>query len=126
MITPEACIPIPFALVLVQDSRCASVPASMQGQLIALSPCCIAVGSRPEADGQTRLLLGDAHVVDPGDPPLGDCAISTPSRHLTVQTAQGTIIISTPVPETTTVVRIWANHPTEPDELVFGLVPAKG
>jgi hypothetical protein len=73
------------------------------------------------ADGDTQVTLGSAPEVDPGVSPAFDGLLETPSREVVVSTVEHETVLTAPVPAARTRVRIWTNHPTEPDEVTIGL-----
>ncbi len=72
-------------------------------------------------DGETEVTLGSADDVDPGQSPAFDATLDTPNRAVVVWTVENETVLSAPVPDTETRVRIWVNHPTEPDRIIIGL-----
>jgi hypothetical protein len=45
----------------------------------------------------------------------------TPSHAVVVWTVEDEMVLSAKVPDAETRVRIWVNHPTEPDKVIIGL-----
>jgi hypothetical protein len=73
------------------------------------------------ADGETEVTLGSAGEVDPGELPAFDAMLETPNHAVVVSTVEDETVLSARVPGSETRVRIWVNHPTEPDNIVIGL-----
>ena len=73
------------------------------------------------ADGETEVTLGTSDEVDPGDLPAFDAMLETPNRAVVVWTVEDETVLEAPVPTKQTRVRIWVNHPTEPDKIIVGL-----
>lgn len=111
----------PNSLVLVTDSRGGEILASMNQSLISATDSCIAVGCRAEDDGETDIFLGTCSSVDPGERPIFEGQLSTPSRRIAVKTVLGATLVEASVSGTTTTVRIWANDPKEPDKIIVGI-----
>jgi hypothetical protein len=73
-------------------------------------------------DGETDVTLGAAQDVSPGDDrPALDATLDTPSRSVVIGTVERDVILASQVSDTKTRVRIWVNHPTEPDKVIVGL-----
>lgn len=72
-------------------------------------------------DGETRVTLGDAVAVNAIDPPAFDGILDTPSHTVILSTVEHKTILHSAVPNIQTRVRIWTNHPTEPDQVLIGL-----
>jgi hypothetical protein len=112
----------PNSLVLIEDPSGGNVPASMAGSLVASTMSCIAVGCKSEADGETEFRLGAVGEVDPGNRPVFQGALETPTRKVSLRTVLGHTILEMPVAGKQTTVRVWANDPKEPDEIIVGVV----
>jgi hypothetical protein len=111
----------PYSLILVAGSRGAEIPISMGESIVASTDSCIAVGCRPEIDGDTEFTLGETHEVDPGDHPTFRGILKTPNRRIALRSVIGQTILETPVPEQQTIVRVWVNDPSEPDQVIVGI-----
>lgn len=121
MDTKSVTVTPPYSLVLLLDPATGVVPQSMNGQLIAVSQSCVAVGCRPEDDGPTTIILGSKDLVDPGLEPFFACEIETPSRVLELQTALGVTLATADVGKSIARLSIWVSDPLEPDRIVFGI-----
>jgi hypothetical protein len=73
------------------------------------------------ADGETLVTLGPASEVDPGEAPAFDAMLDTPNRAVVVSTVERQTVLETRVPNARTRVRIWVDHPSEPDKVIVGL-----
>jgi hypothetical protein len=73
------------------------------------------------ADGETEVTLGSSDEVDPGELPAFDATLETPNRAVVISTVEDETVFSAKVPNVETRVRIWVNHSTEPDRIIFGL-----
>ena len=111
----------PNSLVLVMDSRGGEIPACMNESLISATDSCIGVACRAEDDGETEICLGVSSIVDPGERPVFEGRIGTPSRRIAVRTVLGTTLLEVAVSAAATSVRIWANDSTEPDRVIVGI-----
>ena len=47
--------------------------------------------------------------------------LETPSKAVIISTAEHETVMNANVPTQSTRVRIWTNHPTEPDRIIVGL-----
>jgi hypothetical protein len=74
-----------------------------------------------EQDGRTEIILGPADEVGRPDRPVFDALLDTPLRTVVVTTAENRSILQASVPSERTRLRIWTNHPAEPDEVIIGL-----
>ena len=111
----------PNSIVFISDPNGGAAPYPVRGPLILSSPSCISVGCKMEQDGPTEFVLGRAHEVDPGSRPAFDGPLETPNYAVVVSTVDRELLLSDNVPTTRTRVRIWVNHPTEPDRVIVGL-----
>lgn len=111
----------PNSLVLIVDASGGVVPASMSGSLIASTDSCIAVGCRSDVDGDTEFKLGQASEVDPGGQPVFLGRLRTPSLKVVLQTVTGQAILESSVTQRETTIRVWANDPVEPDQVIVGI-----
>lgn len=111
----------PNSLLYISDSRGGTVPEWKRGAPILSSPSCISFSCLTFADGETDVTVGAASDVDPGVRPAFDGSLETPSRTLELSTVERNTVMQTAVPAESTRVRIWTNHPTEPDKVIVGL-----
>jgi len=72
-------------------------------------------------DGETEVTLGTTSEVNPGGRPAFDDELETPNRVVIVSTVEGKQALQSGVPFTSARVRIWVNHPTEPDKVIVGI-----
>ena len=85
---------------------------------------CIGIGTLSEVDGETDLTVTD----QPGEesiPLVFDGVIAAPERHITVSDAYLLESANVRITGKKARVRIWANHPREPDRIVIA-VTAEG
>jgi hypothetical protein len=111
----------PNSLVLLSDATGGEFPGFVPGELVLATPSGIVVGCRTFADGPTDLLIGPASEVGSEEIPAFDGVLDTPSRKIVVSTVEGQRLLQETVSSADTRVRIWVNHPTEPDRIVIGL-----
>jgi hypothetical protein len=72
------------------------------------------------ADGVTEVTLGPAVEVNPGTTAAFDGELETPSRGVTVSTVEWENLLEERVRSAITRIRIWVNHPIEPDKVTIG------
>jgi hypothetical protein len=111
----------PNSLVLVLDPSGGTIPASLNGELIAATDSCLAIGCRAEDDGETEFILGNSDSIGRGERPAFEGTLKTPSRKIAVRSVLGTMILEMPVPSGETMVRVWVNDPQEPDCITIGI-----
>lgn len=78
---------------------------------------CVAVGLMSFMDGMTELAFGPATAVALTGQPQFDGVIDTPSRSLAVSTPEGFIIGRPESVGDRTRIRIWIDHPAEPETI---------
>ena len=114
-------VPIPNALMLISDLGGGTAPDLMRDSLIASTSTCIAVGCMADGNGETEITLGAAQDVGLSQGPAFEGELETPSHAIGVWTVLRKTILQVAVPRSSTKVRIWVNHSSEPDKVVIGL-----
>lgn len=111
----------PHSFVLISDLEGGETPAGTEARGIRATQSCIVVGCMMFADGPSRFTLcRGAEAVGRGQPSFsGD--LETPSRVVALSTTEGTTLLEAPVSAALTRVRIWTNHPTEPDDVIIAV-----
>jgi hypothetical protein len=108
----------PNSVILVMDQTVGKVPGSMNQNLVTATPSCVAVGTLCQADGETLLSLSDEMPLRlPKQAPVFDGILPTPSKRLSVCSVHDEPLLLLDVPSSNTRVRIWGNHPAEPNEI---------
>lgn len=118
--TASAKIAPPNSLLFISDSGGGKPPFPIRGQHILATESCVSIACYPWIDGDTTVILGPDHEVDPGIPPAFDGKLETPDRTIVISTVEGKTILKEDVPETTTRVRAWVNRPVMPDQVIVG------
>lgn len=115
----NACVAPPNSLVIVGDlDPRGEVPADYAGEPIAVADDCIFVGTLAEPGGDTLIRFSEG-------PPSGeftlafDGLVDTPSKVLAVHSVVGDLYLSQPIGASKCRLRIYGNHPNEPDEIVI-------
>ena len=106
----------PNSLLVVSDLHGGIPPAVTRGPRLWWTPSCIMIGCLSFMDGETEVSLGRQEPHGATRPAF-DGILDTPSKMVVVSTVEWTPILSTSVESTKTRVRIWTNHPTEPDDV---------
>ena len=109
-----------YSLIFIADSGRGEIPERMDRPIVSTGSC-IVVGCRADVDGETEFTLGETHDVDPGDLPAFHGLLKTPNCRIVLHTAEDETILQATVPQRETVVRIWVNHPSQPDRVIVGL-----
>ena len=109
------------SILFISDPGGGRIPEITRERRIWSTTSCIAFGCLMFQDGETDVTLGNVREVSSGGPPAFDGILETPSRSIVVSTVEHTSVLGCAVSNTSTRVRIWTNHPTEPDEIIIGL-----
>jgi hypothetical protein len=73
-----------------------------------------------DIDGETEFTLGETYDVDPGNAPIFHGKLKTPNCRIVLHTAEDETILQATVPRRETVVHIWVNDASEPDQIIVG------
>lgn len=112
----------PNSIVFLEDVGGGEIEDLLHGEPhIGASPSVIWIGCLAFMDGTTEFVLGFAKEIDPGDPPIFDDMLKTPSRAVALRTSHLRTILGNKVPTDSTRVRVWTNDPSEPDHVIIGL-----
>ena len=106
------------SVILVMDPQLGKIPNSMNGRVVAATDSCVAVGTKEEYEGPTRIRITDE--VSDDTPPLKvhDGAVEVTSGEIVVANILGEAFLRWPVEGTSVGLQIYINHSTEPDEIV--------
>lgn len=98
------------------------VPLDHDRRGVVASDDCINVGCRYWNEADTSITLGPFEEMAPQlAPPKFDGMLNTPEHRVVLSDAELPEILSMEVPGKQTRVRIWTNHPDQPDEVVIAL-----
>lgn len=113
-------VAVPYAVILIGDPR-GGAPETMKGAPVSSTESCVAVGCRPAPDGETELIVctGDAEGMAGG--PVVDAVLALPSRQVAIRPVTGAPFYVHHVSAIHARVRIWTNHPVEPDRVVVSI-----
>jgi hypothetical protein len=114
-------IAVPNAIILISDLGGGTTPDLMRGTLVASTPSCIAVGCMSDCNGETEVTLGLVKDVGSGEISVFEGELMTPNHEVAVRTILDERILQAHVLRSRTRVRIWVNHPSEPNKVIIGL-----
>lgn len=107
------------SLLLVMDRSVGIVPPTMGRSVVAFTETCVAVGTRSEHDGSTRVTVVDGVFQVDAGAPVFDGVLLTPGGSLAVCSVVDEVVVEFAVNAPRTRVRIWANDPVEPSEITL-------
>lgn len=107
-------------LIFVEDVEGGFSPDPFTDEKIQFTSSCVSITCLHEVDGEAELILGPAEDVSPGTHAEFDGVIETPSRAVAISTVPGDHLLKANVPDTTTRIRVWRNHPIWADRVVVG------
>lgn len=111
----------PHSLLFVSDRDFGVVPEIARDARIWATPTCIVIGCLAFMDGETDVILGGLHDVDPKQEPALDRMLETPFRTVVVSTSDGEPLLTKAVANRSTRVCVWTNRASELDRVVIGL-----
>jgi hypothetical protein len=111
----------PNSLLFISDENGGTTPNITREGRLWSTPSCVAVGCLAFMDGVTEVSIGQAKEVSVADALVFDGNVETPSRLLVVSTSDRRQLLKFATPFRNTRVRIWANHPTEPNRVSIGI-----
>lgn len=103
----------------VAGRREVTPPIDLDYGRISAAVDCVTVPSRYANDGDTTVIVGPLSELNQMSAPDHDGILETPHRLLMLSDALSDIA-DIPVGGVRTRIRIWVNHPTEPDHVVIG------
>jgi hypothetical protein len=111
----------PNSVVLVSDVDGGEIPETMGGSLVSATNTCLAVGCLSVDDGETEFTLAPLAEIDRADKPIYEGMLRTPKRHVVIRSVLGERLLELRVLQRVTKIKIWANDPTEPDNVLVGV-----
>jgi hypothetical protein len=102
----------------IAGSRNVDVPQAIGGAAFATNRHCINVGCRMWHDADIWIALGRPNEVHLAGKPALDWPILTPDRQVLLFDANHPELMRLPAGTNNTRIRVWTNHPTEPDEVI--------
>jgi hypothetical protein len=114
-------LPLLNAIIFVVGASDYEVPEIERDSRIWFTSTCVAVGCTPDSEGETRITIGPVGEVALPGMPAFDGELETPTKTVKVDIVSGDSVLEHRVAGVKTRIRIWTNHPVEPDEVVIGL-----
>lgn len=110
----------PNSLIVIDDSRGGISPDALPPSGIAATSSRLLVGCMMFQDGETEIRLGPTAEVAHEGMIAFDGVLETPKGQIWITTVEGTPIAKQKVGTLNTRIRVWTNHPTEPDRIIVG------
>lgn len=110
----------PYSVVIVNDPTNKDVPSWREGSAVLATESCVAIACRAETDGETTFTLAPLPDLPNIDKLIFEGFVPTPSRRITIQTAEGETILEAKTTGSRTKLAIWCNDPLRPDDVVIG------
>lgn len=109
------------SIVFVYDfsHRPIEIPTYVSGELVAASQTCVSVGTLAEIDGETTITLADSTDGIRVGELYFEGVILTPGHEVSVCTSANEKLLTLPILATHARIRVFANDPSEPDEIVI-------
>jgi hypothetical protein len=112
----------PYSQVLLMDEAFGEqIPTLTGGKNIASTAYCVTIDCQAFMDGETHFTLGLKSEVNPGSEPAFEGLVETPNRKIAIATVERKVVLEVGVEESKTIVWIWVNRPSEPDDVVVGI-----
>ncbi|WP_368564804.1 hypothetical protein [Pseudoxanthomonas sp. UTMC 1351] len=113
----------PNSLILVMDYEAGVVPDQITSELVVATESCLAIGTLAAPDGETAITLtSDLEGMEVGEV-VFDGELSTPNKELSVCNVLNERLLTLPVSTISTSVKVFANNPAEPDQIVVFAKP---
>ena len=110
----------PNSMFFFQDAGGGTYPEIDQRLLrIWSTESCIITATLAFMDGETELIVSDEDA--PPGAPVFEAMLKTPSKVIEVFTSQNETLMLCEVPRDSTRVRVWTDHPSEPEHIFVAL-----
>lgn len=94
------------------------VPYNFREKIIPFTSDCISIPCIYWNDGDTHFTVGEASEITMATPPTFDGILNTPDKMLVFFDANDPKFASLSVPTIKTRIRVWIDHPTQPENVV--------
>lgn len=111
------------SIVFVSDTDGGIAPEAFRYDPIMSTPTCIVVGTLMQDDGDTAVTLAPFGDVARSDVSAFDGMLETPTGQVVVSVVDRTVLLEGRSGSACTRIRVWTNHPSEPDEIVIAYGP---
>ncbi len=115
---PSITLSPPNSLIFVMDRSSGELPEAMNGELVAFTDSCVAVGTLPGVDGETTITLTDRLEAVKRGQLVFDGVLKVPRYELAVCGAADTELLTMKLKRSEAHVQIFANDVSEPDQIV--------
>lgn len=106
------------SLIFVMDHSFGELPVALDGQLVAFTDSCVAVGTLAGVDGETTITLTDSLEGVKRGQLVFDGVLKVPRHELAVCSAADTELLTMKLKRSEAHVQIFANDVSEPDQIV--------
>jgi hypothetical protein len=123
----ETKIAVPYSLMFLMDPQHGQTPENMRGSLIAATTSCVAIGTFPDSEGETKIVLTNERGTK--DQPfllVFDGTIQMPNGEVSVCTALNEALLTLKLETKQCRVNIWVNSTETPDEIEILTEPLFG
>lgn len=117
----KAMIAPPNSLIVIMDPQARDFPDSQDNRGIVGTEECIGVACRSADDAETEVQFGWDREVSLSKLPAFEGWLRVPTRRVTLRTVLDEELASLEVGKRRVIVRIWTDHPREPDHVVIGI-----
>jgi len=100
------------------DHSSGELPEAMNGQLVAFTDSCVAVGTLSEVDGETTITLTDSLEGVQRGQLVFDGVLKVPQHELAVCSAADERLLTLKLQRSEARVQVFANDASEPDRIV--------
>ena len=109
-------------VVIMDSSREGELPKKLGRPRVRATASCVLVGTLVDADGETEIVVGGPEAVGEAEgQPVFDGFIEAPTGRVAIFSVVWEKFCELPVPAGSTRVRVWTNHPSEPDHIIVVL-----
>lgn len=119
----------PNSMLIVTGSESFEVPEDFCGRLVAATSSCVAVGTAPESDAATTVVVVTPDFTANHTTPLKRVfsgRLDTDARTVAVRTVGLKTVLSAPVDRDESCIEIWVDHPVAPSTVVIVVGGATG
>jgi hypothetical protein len=104
----------PNSILFISDPTLREEVPELSRELVNATSTCIAVGTLAEIDGETTVRLAKA-ITSPEGQLVFSGEIETPGLRIAISRSDRICVVEHAVARRLTHVKVWANHPREPD-----------
>ena len=117
----ELGVALPTAMLVIMDvASSGEIPKKLGPSRIAATSSSVVVGTRRAADGETSIAVSSGGVVSPDQPAL-DVTIDALTQRVNLFSVLHEALCEVRVSSGRVRVRVWTNHPSEPEHIIVVL-----